>query len=188
MRRSNWMRHVLPALLVACAHDPQRACPETAAASSVPLPAAPDGKPPFNSVSQSDIEAHRPLTWHLQVTCKDCLQGMPPGKDNMGFMRSWEIAEARAGDVPMPPGSTWKCRFNHGAVWGGNLIREVQCSSDGWRTHAGDTANAWTGGATGDSVAANVSLYEAERWIVDVQILPCRPGTTWVCLPAPELP
>lgn len=145
----------------------------------------PDMKPPFDSISKSDLKTHHPVRWNLQVTF-DSFQGLPRGTDRLGLARSWEVAEARAGDVPMPPGSRWKCRFDHVDVRVTLLMREIRCSSDGWRTQVGDTANAPTGAAT--PVVGGVTLYEGGRFVGDVSIQPCMPGDRLSCPPSPELP
>jgi hypothetical protein len=49
---------------------------------------------------------------------------------------AFQVAETRVGDLPMPAGSPWRCRFDHAAVLEkyGSVTRDVTCSSDGWRT------------------------------------------------------
>jgi hypothetical protein len=148
------------------------------------------GKPPFTSVSQSQLLPHRAVPWQLQVySVTETDSGAWP-LDGRG---AWEIVETRAGDVPMPPGVAWKCRFNHVASMGFSTVvagagelplsREIQCSSDGWRTHVGSAA--LTSSPCPD--AALLSLYDGENW-EEVQLLPCIPGAGWTCAPAPELP
>jgi hypothetical protein len=85
----------------------------------------------------------------------------------------------------MPPGTTWKCRFNHVIVTSTLLVRDVRCSSDEWRTQAGDTVNVFANDAP---ASANVSLFEAGQYVGAVELLPCVKGIS--CLPrdAPELP
>jgi hypothetical protein len=90
----------------------------------------------------------------------------------------------------MPSGSTWRCRFDHVDVRETLFMRAVQCSSDGWRTIAGDTANAPRGRDSHTLVAsANVELYDNGRSVGSVSIVPCMPDDASSCgPPAPELP
>jgi hypothetical protein len=96
----------------------------------------------------------------------------------------------------MPPGTAWKCRFNHVDVFPASsptealLARHIHCSSDGWRTQAGDSANASSGKtAAGEiAVAGAVSLFEEGQYVGEVEMLPCVTHARWVCKQAPELP
>jgi hypothetical protein len=186
----NFRTLTLALLLLACdqgAHA--RDCPD---GKAVPLPApvqsvaaVPEAEPPFDSVARSDLKAHQAVSWQLEVSFESGLQGLPAGSDRPGAnLRRWEVAETRAGDVPMPPGSTWKCRFDHVVVGTSVLLRAIRCSSDGWRTFSGDTAS-WQG-PSAEPIVANVELFKDGRSAGEIQMVPCGPGT---CLDsAPELP
>jgi hypothetical protein len=166
-----WLRTIAICALGGCAYGAQSGAP--------PSPSV--GPPPFSPVATEDIPAHRHVVWRLNV-----LGSEQP--------RSWNVAEARAGDVPMPVGWPWKCRFDHIKVTTGVLIvapdkagqsgveitRSVRCTTDGWRTSAGDTADMYPGEGP---VSANVdTLVGAQS--VTVTLVPCVSE----CSSLPEAP
>ena len=165
-----WLRTIAICTLGGCAPGSQSGSP--------PSPAIP---PPFSPVATEDIPAHRHVVWRLNVL----------GPDNP---RSWNVAEARAGDVPMPVGWPWKCRFDHVRMTAGVAIilsgkpdqygveinRSVRCTMDGWRTSAGDTADVYPGQ---EPVSANVETYVGAKDVI-VTLVPCVSE----CLSLPEAP
>ena len=72
---------------------------------------------------------------------------------------AFQVAEIRAGDVPLPAGFSWKCRFNHAVAMDDprvqfkapndapalGVVRQVECSQDNWKTSASSTAGYPTG-------------------------------------------
>jgi hypothetical protein len=122
----------------------------------------------------------------LQVLASVSPAGLPAGDDVLGGGRRWQIAETRAGDVPMPSGWPWRCRFDHIEVGhdNGAINRAVRCSVDGWSTSAGDSATFWPGVLP---VAANVATRQGEDY-VNVVVIPCVAASQPGCGTAPELP
>jgi hypothetical protein len=108
---------------MAACDDPsaKRARSEPASQPGVSAPAA---APPYPS--PGPLGPHEGRKWLLDVSAG--LQEHP-GK--------FQVAEARAGDVPIPPRFPWQCRFDHAIVIGstGGVARSMACSSDGWRTY-----------------------------------------------------
>jgi hypothetical protein len=154
--------------------DPETAPPPEAQA------AAPHTIPPFASISTSDLAPHRKVTWLLSVISS------PPDA-----MRTWEISETRAGDVPMPANWIWKCRFGPVVVSKDvgegseqhSQNREVRCSNDNWATWAGDTAQFWPLQApTSGNVETDVAGVGKAYALVTLQ--PCVSG----CVSATQLP
>jgi hypothetical protein len=98
----------------------------------------------------------------------------------------FELSPYRAGDVPLPP-SHWKCRFDRVQFaqrgTGEWLTRELQCSSDEWRTSISDTATTAPGAAP---VVARLGLGDGNWPVASVSLEPCTPASK--CAPAPELP
>jgi hypothetical protein len=73
-------------------------------------------------------------------------QDFHPGSGKPSTAFGFYVAETRAGDIPLPPGCPWKCRFDSAFVnrhitdeppakWPVTYInRKLSCSNDGWRT------------------------------------------------------
>jgi hypothetical protein len=176
------LRVALPLAAVAAisaCKEQKTAGPETAA-----LPDAraslPRGVAPFASISTSDLAPHRRVAWLLSVISS------PPDS-----MRTWEISETRAGDVPMPANWIWKCRFGPVVVSKDvgegseqhSQNREVRCSNDNWATWAGDTAQFWPLQApTSGNVETDVAGAGKAYALVTLQ--PCVSG----CVSATQLP
>jgi hypothetical protein len=68
--------------------------------------------------------------------------GMGPGV----FVHTFQVAENRAVDVPMPPTSPWKCRVSAIKLVVAKdtesfVTRNLACSNDGWRTYVEATGS-----------------------------------------------
>jgi hypothetical protein len=87
-------------------------------------------EPPFTSVSE--LPAHNVKAWVLIITANGF--SYAGQKDMLAF----RVAETRAGDIPLPSNSPWKCRFDHAKILNGSsthlVDREIRCSGDGWKT------------------------------------------------------
>jgi len=109
--------------------SPSAAPTPTIRTADVPPPPAPTvqpstEKPPYESGAV--LAPHEVRKWVLVVDA----DGLKPNPS------AFQVAETRVGDLPMPAGSPWRCRFDHAAVLEkyGSVTRDVTCSSDGWRT------------------------------------------------------
>jgi hypothetical protein len=174
--------------LIGCASNPDvnAICPTSPTASSGAPTMREHGGPPFTP-SRAEIPPHQAVMWVLQVIAKETPQGLPPGGDVLGHGSRWQVAETRAGDVPMPSGWPWRCRFNHVEVdQNAAIYRSIRCSIDGWATGAGDTANVWPAEPPS---SGSVELRVGDEWL-QVEIIPCVNGNMPGCgtAPAPELP
>ena len=154
-------------------------------------------EPPFTTVSTLDLPTH--VQWSLEVVSDKGggdLQNLTPGRD-WGASRSWHVADTRAGDVPMPAGSAWQCRYDHARAEQGpntGTWRRVRCSSDGWRTTVeSDAALGTTYRMEGRTVQtgrteARLSLRDGTRWL-HINVVGCAPDdSSGFCATAPELP
>ncbi len=158
------------ACLVGCSRD----APPSAPCPSVVVPSP--GVPPFTSISSTDLPAHGSVTWRVNI---------------IGFgteeLKSFELGSKRAADVPLPNGIGWYCRVGPVAVvpapGGVAVSRPVRCSSDHWRTSAGDDGAVWPGEAP---LPANIALYDGDKHVGTVIVLPCTPKSP--CPAAPEMP
>jgi hypothetical protein len=158
---------------------------EVTVSSDVAVPAeaqagVPHRVPPFGSIAPSGLAPHRKVTWLLSVISS------PPDA-----MRTWEISELRAGDVPTSAAWPWKCRFGPVVIAKDSgepseqrpQTREVRCSNDDWATSAGDTAQFWPL-QTPSSGNVETDVAGGERAFALVTLQPCISG----CMSAPPLP
>jgi hypothetical protein len=65
----------------------------------------------------------------------------------MCLNRVFQVAEIRAGDIPLPSDCPWRCRYSSVRVLNTEstartnlMTREMRCSNDGWRTTIGTSA------------------------------------------------
>ena len=132
----------------ATAPAPDSATPQTASTpSSTSTPNCGPGEcePPFASVSE--LPPHELRRWRLMILLGLPRQDFHPGSRKPSTAFAFYVAETRAGDIPLPPGCPWKCRFGSAFVhrhiltgeppakWPVTYIeRKLSCSNDGWRT------------------------------------------------------
>jgi hypothetical protein len=114
---------------------------------------------PFRSTSP--LPPHEGKRWVLTVGASAGLGALLRGGHPLGFNVAgqekevtFQVAENRAGDVPLPTDFSWRCRFNHAVVMDDpsirfnvapdaptlGVVRQIECSDDGWKTSTSSTA------------------------------------------------
>jgi hypothetical protein len=160
-----------------------------------PEPTAPVTPPPFTSVPS--LPSHRSNPWVLKVESNGDTR-LPCADPSGPNACTYRVAEERAGDVPMPPGLAWRCRFDHVRVDGNmvgtwNASRELRCSDSGWRSFDARTSGyvlnkaGFSGGESEDH--PSFVLHDGVvSYFVMLRSCPAGDRSLWYCKPASELP
>lgn len=160
-----------------------------------PEPTAPAAPPPFTSVPT--LPSHRSNPWVLKVESNGDVR-LPCAGPSGPNACLYRVAEERAGDVPMPSGLPWRCRFDHVRVDGNmvgtwNASRELRCSDNGWRSFETRTSGyllnkpGFTGGESEDH--PSLVLHDGVvSYFVMLRSCPAGERPMWYCKASSELP
>jgi hypothetical protein len=120
--KSTQLGLVIGALVGGCGGELPAQCPPAGLASvtaqssvAKASPATPPAAVPYQSVAS--LPAHPAKAWLLLISGSEPNgKGGPVIKGTTSFRHAYQVAENRAGEVPMPATSPWRCRFGPAAV------------------------------------------------------------------------